>query len=348
MKVLLNCQYKFPGTFSFLIIFLLLNLLSRQAIGQELRRTAFTSQNVTPSARINGMGGVNVSLSDRDVNTFLLNPGTIGDSLVGTASLNYQFYVADIGHAAFSYLANLGKLGPVAFAVDHFSYGNIDGYDAAGNPLSDFKAAETALVISKSHRVNNFRLGLSLKGAFSSLAGYRSSALMADIGGVFIHPDQDFQIGMVLKNAGVILSDYTGTSDSALPIDLQVGATIKPKHMPFRFSLTAYRLIQSKAVDYSGNRLSSPTSLQKVLRHFNFGGEVLIHRNVNILLGYNYGIHQELKLEDAGGSAGISFGFSARIKSLEFVFSRRTMVAGSAGYAFTLSTNADRIFRGGR
>ena len=168
---------------------------------------------------------------------------------------------------------------------------------------------------------------------------------MADLGGVFLHPEGNWQIGMVLKNAGFILSDYTPTSTSALPIDLQIGATIKPRHMPFRFSITAYRLIESQAVEYQLNAHSSPSALQKVLRHFNFGGEVLIHRNVNILLGYNYGIHQELRLENAGGSAGICYGFSARIKTLEFVFSRNTIIAGSAGYAFTLSTNADRIFR---
>jgi hypothetical protein len=310
-----------------------------------MTRTAFSSLNVTPAARIGGLGGVNVSLSDRDVNTFLLNPATISDSLAGTAALNYQFYVADIGHAAFSYLSNFGKIGLVGIGVEHFSYGKIDGYDPAGNPLADYSASETAIVLSKSHQVNNFRFGLNLRGAFGSLAGFRSSALMIDIGGVFVHPDRNWQIGMVLKNAGIIISDYTTTSNSALPIDLQIGATIKPEHMPFRFSLTAYRLIESKAVEYARNQVSSPSALQKVLRHFNFGGELLIHRNVNILFGYNYGIHQELKLENAGGSAGISYGFSARIKTLEFVFSRSTLTAASAGYALTLSTGVNRFFK---
>jgi hypothetical protein len=315
------------------------------ATAQEVQRTLFGFLNVTPSARTSGLGGVNVSLTDRDAVSFISNPATVSDSLSGMASFNYQFYVADIGHSAFTYLSHFGRAGLVGIAVDHFSYGDFDGYDPAGNPLSDFNASETVIVLSKSHQINNFRLGVSLKGGFASLASYRASAIMADIGGVFIAPNRSWQVGLLLKNVGFVVSDYTGTSDSGLPIDVQVGATIKPQHMPFRFSLTAYRLIGSEAVEYSQDAWTSPSTLQKVLRHFNFGGEILLHRNINLLLGYNYGTHQELKLENAGGSAGLSYGFSARIKAIEFVFSRRTFVSASAGYSFTLTTDVDRFIR---
>jgi hypothetical protein len=60
-------------------------------------------------------------------------------------------------------------------------------------------------------------------------------------------------------------------------------------------------------------------------------------------VGYNYLQHQELKLEEGGGGAGISLGFMARIKSLEFVFSRSGYVAGNGGYTFTLSSNIERM-----
>jgi hypothetical protein len=330
----------------FFIFPLLLLLVSpRHGSAQELQRTAFSFLNISPSARINGLGGSNVSLTDADVNNFFSNPGTVSDTLAGTASLNYTFYVADIGHAAFTYLDKFGRAGLIAIGVNHFSYGKIEGFDYTGAPLSEFNASETAIVVSKNHQINQFRFGVSLKGAFSSLAGLHSNALMVDVGGVFIHPEENWQVGMVLKNAGFIVSDYTGTSDSALPIDLQIGATIKPQHMPVRFSLTAYRLIQSKGIEYLQNQPASPSSLQKVLRHFNFGAELLFHRNVNLLVGYNYGIHQELKLENAGGSAGISYGFSARIKAIEFVFSRRTLVSGSPGYGFSLSTDVRQFLK---
>jgi hypothetical protein len=85
--------------------------------------------------------------------------------------------------------------------------------------------------------------------------------------------------------------------------------------------------------------------LDKVLRHFNFGIELLLHRNVNVLLGYNNLMHQELKLEQAGGGSGLSFGFSARIKSFEFVFSRSSYIVSKAAYNFTVSANLKSMLK---
>jgi hypothetical protein len=56
-------------------------------------------------------------------------------------------------------------------------------------------------------------------------------------------------------------------------------------------------------------------------------------------------MHQELKLPDSGGAAGLCFGFSAMIKTFEFVFSRSGYVTGNAGYAFTLSKNIDNMMK---
>jgi len=182
--------------------------------------------------------------------------------------------------------------------------------------------------------------------AFSNLAGYRASALLADLGGTFIHPHHDLTVGMVIKNLGVVLSDYSGSRHSELPFDVQLGATFKPAHMPLRFSITAYNLARKNITYYdlmSGR--DEPGTLDKVLRRFNFSAEILLHKNVNVLLGYNYRVHQELKLEEAGGSAGIAVGFSARIKSFELIVSRNGYVVGNAGFGFTLSKNIDRVLK---
>ena len=56
-------------------------------------------------------------------------------------------------------------------------------------------------------------------------------------------------------------------------------------------------------------------------------------------------IHQELNLEEAGGAAGLSLGFSARVKAFEFVFSRGAYVVGNAGYSFTLSADMNSILK---
>lgn len=85
---------------------------------------------------------------------------------------------------------------------------------------------------------------------FSSVAGFRSNALLFDLGGTFVHPEKDLTIGLAIKNVGFVLSEYSGTSDTQLPFDVQAGITFKPKHMPLRFSITAYNLAyHGKAFD---------------------------------------------------------------------------------------------------
>jgi hypothetical protein len=154
------------------------------------------------------------------------------------------------------------------------------------------------------------------------------------------------RVGLAIKNIGVVLSDYSNSSDAKLPFDVQLGVTFKPEHMPLRFSFTGYNLASSNVTYYnSAAGDEEPGTLDKILRRINIGAEILLHKNVNILVGYNYLIHQELKLENAGGSAGLSFGFSARIKAVEFVFSRSAYVVGNAGYNFTLATDVNRFFR---
>ena len=319
--------------------------ISSTSLAQIATTRSFAFLDVPANARLTALGGVNVSLTDRDLNFFYSNPSLSGDTLAGTASVNYQFYIADIGNASFGYSHNFSRIGTVVFGIQHLNYGTIKGYDASGMELGDFKSGETALVVSKSHQISNFRLGANLKIAFSNIGGYRANALLADIGGVFIHPKQDFTAGLTIRNVGFLVSEYSETSDTSLPFDVQVGFTFKPEHMPVRFSLTAYNLTGEKAYFDAKDGDPEPGNLDKVLRHFNFGAEILVHKSVNLMIGYNHLVHQELKLPEGGGVAGFSFGFSAMIKTFEFVFSRSAYVAGNAAYSFTLSKDIDNMMK---
>jgi len=286
-----------------------------------------------------------VSLRDRDINFFYSNPSVISDTLSGQAAAGYQFYIADVGQATFTYVHTFSGIGTLAFGVQHLNYGTIKGYDPTGAEVGEFKSGEALLSVSKSHQLSNFRLGATMKLAFSNVAGYRANALLLDLGGLFIHPSQDWTIGLVIKNFGVVLSEYSATSKTKLPFDVECGTTFKPEHMPMRFSLTAYGFTKQDGYYDPQSGVPEPGTLDKVLRNFNFGAEVLVHRNADVLIGYNYRLHQELKLEETGGAAGFSFGFSLHIKSFELTCSRSTYVSGNAGYAFTLSKNIDKMLK---
>lgn len=322
-----------------------MGLLSFAGRAQTGGRYSFDFLNTPSTARLASLSGVNVSLTDRDLNLFLSNPALAGDTLAGFASASYQFYVADIGQATFTYAHHFNRIGVLNMGIQHINYGTITATDPGGQPLGELSSNETAVVVGKTHQISHFRLGASFKFAFSNLAGYRASAILADLGGTFIHPTQDFRVALVIRNAGVMLAKYTDTATSSLPFDVQLGTTFKPEHMPFRFSITAYHLTREVTYYDPAGGEEEPGALDKLFRRFTFGAELLLHRNVNILLGYNYRLHQELKLENGGGAAGITFGFSARIKRVEFIFGRNTFVVGQAGYAFTLTTAIDKMWK---
>ena len=329
------------------LLFGLLCIASTPAFSQLGGKKSFEFLNVPNNARLAALGGVNVSLQDRDVNFMSSSPTLVGDTLAGVASAGYQFYIADVGQTTATYAHQFKNIGTLAFGFQHLSYGQIKSYDATGAEIGTYKSSESALFISKGHQISNFRFGATLKVAFSSIAGYRANAVLIDIGGLFVHSHQDFTVGMVIRNAGFMLSDYSETSTSRVPFDIRIGATLKPEHMPLRFSLTAYNLTDRYDADNSSPNGEEPGTLKKIFRHINFGAEVLLHRNVNIMVGYNYLIHEELKLANAGGIAGISFGFSARIRSFEFVFSRSAYMVGNAGYTFTISKNLETLLSRG-
>lgn len=304
---------------------------------------SFEFLNLPGNATLSALGGVNVSAANQNVNFFQSNPALAMDTTNGWGSASYLFYFANIGMANFSYQHDFKKVGALSFGVQHLALGQIEGYDAIGVATGKFNSGETALFIGKSHRINNFRLGANLKGAFSNVAGYHANAVMLDLGGVFIHPHQDLNIGLVIKNIGFLLTEYSETSSTKLPFDIQAGISFKPEHMPVRFSFTAHHLTSPDILfDNSTIEGEKPTTLDKVVAHLNLGAEVLVHKNARLLIGYNFLKHQELKLDTTGGGSGFSVGFLARVKSMEMSFSRTGYVTGGS-YQVSLSANIEKI-----
>lgn len=304
---------------------------------------SFEFLNLPGNATLSALGGVNVSSSNLNVNSFQSNPALADDTTNGWGSASYLFYFAGIGMANFSYQHDFNKVGALSFGVQHLTYGQIQGYDAIGVATGKFDSGETALFIGKSHHINSFKFGVNMKGVFSNVVGYRANALMFDLGGAFVHPHQDLKIGLLIKNLGFLLSDYSQTSNTKPPFDIQAGVTYKPEHMPIRFSFTAHHLTSVDILYYNpADGSEKPNALDKALQHFNFGGEILIHKHVNLLAGFNFLKHKELKLENVGGGSGLSVGFLTHIKSMEMSVSRTSYVTGGS-YQISLSANIQKL-----
>lgn len=328
---------------SFFLLFLLPSMVYSQIGGQQ----SFEYLNIPSNTRLVGLGGINVSLANQDVNLAFSNPALSGDTLSGLASFNYQNYFADAGVFSGVYQHDFGKLGSWFIGINHVDYGEFEGFDATGDVIGDFSAGETVIAIGRSHSIGLFTVGGSLKFLNSAIAGFNANALVMDIGGVFVHPKKELTVGLVFKNIGVVVSDYDELSESQLPFDVQAGISFKPQFMPFRFSFTGYNLTQGDITYFNANDPAAEEAgvFDNALRHINIGAELLLSNNINLRFGYNHLVRQELRLEETAGGAGFSFGLMFRIKAFEFSYSRGGYHASGGSNVFGLVANTNMFLK---
>ena len=312
--------------------------------------------NLSTHAKLTALGGVNVSSmidsAASDAHMFMFNPALIGPGASKKISLSYMPYYAGIHHASLSYAHHHEKYGTWAFGLQYLDYGDFDGYDATGLPTGEFSAQSYAFVLNHVHQQGNFRMGANLKVAVSSISGYSASALLLDVGGVFRHPTQDFTAGLVISNLGFFLQDDTESSHSRLPMDLRLGLSFKPEHMPFRFSITGHKLLRDRK-DYfvnddtggQGENTDEASVADKIFRHLTFGGEILLGENFHLRLGYNHLIRSGLRLPQDAGGAGLTYGFMVRIKMFMLEFARTSHHISGGFSHFTLTTDIERLIK---
>lgn len=320
---------------------------SAQVWGQN----SFEFVNIASSARATGLGGLNVSLSNEDVNLARNNPALTSDTLAGYASFNFLSYFAGSNGISFVYQHDFEKYGSWFAGSNHIDYGDITGYDASGNGLGTFAAGETEIFLGTSHRIRHFRLGASLRFLNSNLGAYSANAVALDIGGLFQHPTKHFTAGLVFKNVGIVLSEYSESSKSNLPFDIQAGVTFNPEHMPFRFSFTGHHLYKGDISSSDPAQAGTEGNLvvfDKVFRHVIVGAELLLTKNVNLRFGYNHLVRQELRLKEYTGGAGLSYGLMFRVKAFEFAYSRGGYHVAGGAHNFTLTADTKLFIRKGK
>lgn len=310
---------------------LILVLIASTAVWSQTV-TVYSFLKLPPQARLQALGGENISEADRDINYMFTNPALVSDSLTGVASAGYLFYLADIGQGTVTYVHDFPRAGTLLFGVRHVNYGMLEGYDDTGVPMGSFRSSDTELLVGKSMTSGLFRFGINLKGIFSNLAGLRSSALLTDLGGVFVHPNNRFTAALAFRNLGWIVNDFSPSAGSTLPFDVQLGTTFRPEHMPVRFSFTLSRLTRPGRVFDDPAVAAERTALGKALTHLTAGAEIFLHRNITILAGFNALRQYEL-------GRGFSAGVAVSVSGFNMVISNTAYARGTGSWAFTVSTN---------
>ncbi|WP_210487356.1 type IX secretion system protein PorQ [Rufibacter aurantiacus] len=338
----------------------LLGLLSfalvQLAFAQMGGRSVFRFLNVPTHARQAALGGVNVSSGLEDVNAVSANPALMHGKTDNHLGLTYLNYLSDVSQNNLSYTFESSRWGRNAIGIQYLDYGTFTQTSDAGMEEGTFKVRDYAVSLSHAATIEHFTLGATAKVAISSIAGNQAVATLVDLGGTFKHPERDFVVGLAIRNLGVMLKPYDNGEREDMPLDIQVGASYKPEHAPFRLSITAHQLQRFDIVyldpdkpgtlDENNQEVKEKKTFgDKLARHFVVGGEFILGPGFQLRGGYNHLRRKELVVENVGGMAGFSFGASVKVHAFRFEYTYANYhVAGASNY-LTLNTDLNRFLK---
>jgi hypothetical protein len=295
-------------------------------------RHVFQFMTLSPSARISGLGGMQIAVKDDDIAFAAANPAALNETMSGRITFQHNFFLSDIQHGYAAYAHHLRNWGfTVHGGVQYVNYGEIKRTDQFGTLLGgEVAASETALTFGGAKVLTDkVSLGLNVRMGFSALDANRSSALAADAGLMFADTARRLTIGIVLRNAGVQMRTYNDKREE-LPFDLQIGISKRLTHLPFRFSIIAHHLhdwdiryddpnLQDDDVllfgDEEPKKNKGNALVDNFFRHLVFNGEFLLGRNegFRIRFGYNHLRKKELSVRNYRSMAGFTGGVGIKI-----------------------------------
>ncbi|HPT30424.1 MAG TPA: type IX secretion system protein PorQ [Prolixibacteraceae bacterium] len=309
--------------------------------GQIGGESTYQFLNMSNSARIAALGGIQVAINDSaDLNLAFYNPGLLKESCTNQLLMNYVNYLTDINVGYVSYGFSLGKYGTMAAGMHYINYGKFIAADENGvKSENGFSAGEYALNIIWSKKIQRWNVGANLKPVLSGFESYRSFGIAADIGASLLSVNNRSSFGLVARNIGTqITSYYEGGKREAIPFELLAGFSQKLAHAPLVLSVTARQLnhwnLARPDEDNTQDEFNTEPAEsfgKQFMRHLLLGAEILPSPNFTLRLGYDYHLRQEMKLEEKLSTVGFSLGFGVKIKRFRLDYSTtRFHVAGSS------------------
>ncbi len=283
---------------------------------------AYQFLNITSSARVYGLGGINISNISDDINSIDQNPALLGPEFDRQLGINYMRYLGDSNFAGVRFGTRATDRSAWAVGINYFGYGNIKETDEAGNIIGDISPKDVAFSGSYSHDITGLlRGGIALKFAYSSYAEYTALALATDLGVNYYDPDLDLSLSLVVANLGGQVKRFNETYDR-LPIDVRLGWTQSFGTLPIRFSITAWNLTKWHVPYYDmgdGTTDSEPeikdTFSSNLFRHLIFGADFVPSEQFHISLGYNYYTRTNMSTYHRSFLSGFSLGAGINVSN---------------------------------
>ena len=290
------------------------------AIAQD-GSTAYNYLNITSSARIYGLGGVNITAVEDELGVTDQNPALLGPEMSNQILLDYMHYMGGSNFAGVRYARAIGERGAWSAGVRYFGYGSIKATDEFGNINGTFSPTDVNFNGSFSYDITDrLRGGIALKFLYSSYESYSALAIATDLGINYYDPDTDFSASVVLANAGGQVKRFNETHDR-LPFDIRLGIAKVFPGLPVRFSITAWNLTKWHLPYWeSGDGTTSEAFKKKdtfssnLFRHLVFGVDFIPSDRFFVALGYNYKTRTDMSTYSRNFLSGFSLGAGINLR----------------------------------
>lgn len=260
-------------------------------------RTGYNFLRLPVSAHAAALGGDNISIIEDDESMIFNNPALLSSVSDKTINLNYMNYMSGANTASASFNRIIKERASVAASAQFVDYGKMKETDENNIQTGEFSAKDISIAGYFSYMLTD-RLagGITAKFITSYIGDYNSIAMGVDLGLNYYDPEKEWSVSLVAKNLGGQMKAYDDQYDR-MPIDIQLGASKRFAHMPFRISAT---LVDLNHLDY------------KFINHLVAGVDIIISPTIWVGAGYNFRRANEMKITEADGEsshgAGLSFG----------------------------------------
>ena len=279
------------------ILFIIILTVMAATTKAQDSRTGYNFLRLPVSAHAAALGGDNISIIEDDESMIFNNPALLSSVSDKTINLNYMNYMSGANTASASFNRIIKERASVAASAQFIDYGKMKETDENNIQTGEFSAKDISIAGYFSYMLTD-RLagGITAKFITSYIGDYNSIAMGVDLGLNYYDPEKEWSVSLVAKNLGGQMKAYDDQYDR-MPIDIQLGASKRFAHMPFRISAT---LVDLNHLDY------------KFINHLVAGVDIIISPTIWVGAGYNFRRANEMKITEADGEsshgAGLSFG----------------------------------------
>lgn len=256
---------------------------------------AYSFLNLPSSTLTYGLGGINITAIEDDINSIDQNPGLLGPEVEMQLGINYMRYIGESNFAGVKFGRSAGEHGAWMGGVQYFGYGTIKGADVNGVLTGDFSPKDMVMSGTYSHDItDNWRGGATVKFIYSSYDSYSAMALATDLGVNYYDPERNLSFSAVVANLGGQVKRFDKRYDR-LPVDVRIGVSKSFGTLPIIWSVTAWNLTKWHLPFYDNGDGSTDKGTvikdkfgSNLMRHMVFAADFVPSEKFHVGIGYNY------------------------------------------------------------